>query len=287
MTQPIGALRGEIEFRGVTLRHGNAEVLSGITLRIPSGSTVAVVGPTGSGKSSLAALVPRLWDPTEGQVLIDGIDVRLIPLELLRRAIGFVPQETFLFSIPLRENIAYGLEDAAQERIAWAAAVSQLERDVEQFPQGYDTYLGERGVTLSGGQKQRSALARAVYKDPRILILDDALSAVDTYTEEEILRRLRGVMESRTSLIISHRISTVQDADHIVVLDDGRIVEQGGHEELVRREGLYAAMYRRQLLAEELGVDPEDAEAGVADDGSVPAGADGRAPAARRAPEQA
>ncbi len=257
-TAQVDGLRGEVEFRNVTLQHGDATVLANIDLRVPAGSTVAIVGPTGSGKSSLAALVPRLWDPTEGQVLIDGIDVRLIPLELLRRRIGYVPQETFLFSEPLRENIAYGVETASQERVEWAAAVSQLERDIEQFPHGYDTYLGERGVTLSGGQKQRTALARAVMKDPSILILDDALSAVDTYTEEEILRRLRQVMETRTSLLISHRVSTVQHADHIIVLEDGRIVEEGTHESLVRLDGLYAAMYRRQLLAEELGVDPEE-----------------------------
>lgn len=256
--EPVRALRGEIEYRGVTLRHGRAEVLSKINLRIPAGATVAVVGPTGSGKSSLASLLPRLWDPTEGQVLVDGIDVRLIPLDVLRRSIGYVPQETFLFSETLRENIAYGIENASQERIEWAAGVSQLSRDVEQFPQGYDTYLGERGVTLSGGQKQRTAIARAAAKDPAILILDDALSSVDTYTEEEILRRLKDVMATRTSLIISHRVSTVQHADHIVVLEDGRIVEEGTHQELVLRDGLYASMYRRQLLAEELSADPED-----------------------------
>ncbi len=258
--RPVRELRGEVGFRGVSLRHGHATVLSDINLKVPAGSTVAVVGPTGSGKSSLAALVPRLWDPTDGQLLVDGIDARLIPLELLRRSVGYVPQETFLFSEPLEENIAYGVEDASPERVEWAAAVSQLERDVEQFPHGYATFLGERGVTLSGGQKQRTAIARAVLKDPTILILDDALSSVDTYTEEEILRRLRGVMETRTTLLISHRISTVQHADHIVVLDDGRIVEQGTHNDLVRLDGLYASMYRRQLLAAELGVDAEDEE---------------------------
>jgi ATP-binding cassette subfamily B protein len=251
---------GEVEFRDVGVRLGEAQVLSDINLRVPAGSTVAVVGATGSGKSTLAALLPRLWDATEGQVLVDGIDVRLWPLERLRRIVGYVPQETFLFSEPLRENIGYGVEEPREGGVEWAASVSQLERDVEQFPQGYDTLLGERGVTLSGGQKQRAAIARAVMKDPRILILDDALSSVDTYTEEEILRRLRGVMETRTTLLISHRVSTVRRADHIVVLEDGRIVEEGAHNDLVALDGLYAAMWRRQLLADELATGPEGAE---------------------------
>jgi ATP-binding cassette, subfamily B, multidrug efflux pump len=188
-------------------------------------------------------------------VLIDGVDVRDWPLAALRRQIGYVPQETFLFSVPLAENIAYGVESANEAAVEAVAAIAQLSRDVADFPHRYATMIGERGVTLSGGQKQRTAIARAVMKNPRILLLDDALSSVDTHTEEEILRRLRGVMKQRTSLIISHRISTVRDADVIVVLDGGRIVDQGTHEELIMRGGLYASMYRRQLLSEELDVE--------------------------------
>jgi ATP-binding cassette subfamily B protein len=183
------------------------------------------------------------------------VDVRAIPLRLLRQAVGYVPQETFLFSEPLAENVAYGVETTDPARVRAAAEIAQLAKDVEDFPHGYETMVGERGVTLSGGQKQRTSIARAVLKDPRILILDDALSSVDTYTEEEILRRLRGIMARRTSLIISHRISTVRDADLIVVMAEGRIVERGSHEQLIAAGGLYAAMYRRQLLAEELQVD--------------------------------
>ncbi len=262
-------LRGEVEFRHVSLSYDGAEVLHDINFHIPAGATYALVGPTGSGKSSIASLIPRIWDPTSGQVLIDGIDVRLIPLAVLRRSVGYVPQETFLFSERIRDNIAYGVGDVPDERIEWAARISQLERDVEQFPHGYDTYLGERGVTLSGGQKQRTGIARAIIKDPSILILDDALSSVDTYTEDQILEGLRGVMETRTSLIIAHRISTVQHADHILVIDDGRIMEQGTHEELVRLGGMYASMYRRQLLAEEMSVADleEDVEVGTSGDG--------------------
>jgi ATP-binding cassette subfamily B protein len=189
------------------------------------------------------------------------VDVRRYPLRTLRRAIGYVPQETFLFSLPLRENVGFGTDETlTNDRLEWAADVAQLDKDVDDFPARYDTMIGERGVTLSGGQKQRTAIARAVAKDPRILILDDSLSAVDTYTESEILRRLRGVMRERTSILVAHRISTVKDADEIVVLAEGRIVERGAHLELLERNGLYAQMYRRQLLEEELEVDVEQAE---------------------------
>ena len=252
---PARSFAGEIEFQHVSLCYGEHEVLHDISLHIPAGATVAVVGPTGSGKTSLMNLIPRVFDAQRGRVLIDGVDVRDWPLESLRRQIGYVPQETFLFSVPLTENITYGVESANEAEVEAVAAIAQLSRDVADFPHGYATMIGERGVTLSGGQKQRTAIARAVMKNPRILLLDDALSSVDTHTEEEILRRLRGVMTQRTSLIISHRISTVRDADVIVVLDGGRIVDQGTHEELIMRGGLYASMYRRQLLSEELEVE--------------------------------
>ncbi len=247
--------RGEIEFRNLTFRYGDRAVLSDVSFTVPAGETLAIVGATGSGKSTLVNLLPRLHNPPRGTVFIDGTDVRDIPLAVLRGAIGFVPQEPFLFSDTLADNVAFGvpgLKDAHPERIEAAAAVAQLDKDVREFPRGYETIVGERGITLSGGQKQRTAIARAVVIDPRILILDDALSAVDTYTEEEILSRLRQVMKARTSILISHRISTVRDADQIVVLDAGRVVEKGKHEELIRRGGLYAELYKKQLLEEEL-----------------------------------
>jgi ATP-binding cassette subfamily B protein len=230
-------------------------VLKDVSFSVNAGETVAIVGSTGSGKSTLVSLLPRLQNPPRGTVFIDGRDVRDIPLADLRRAIGFVPQEPFLFSDTLADNVAFGvptLNDEHPERIEAAATIARLDKDVRDFPRGYDTMVGERGITLSGGQKQRAAIARAVVTDPRILILDDALSAVDTYTEEEILSRLRGVMKERTSIIISHRISTVRDADEIVVLDDGRLVEKGKHEELIRLGGFYAELYKKQLLEEEL-----------------------------------
>jgi len=254
-------IAGAVEFRNVAFAYGQAVVLRDISFKVPAGGSLAIVGPTGSGKSSLVNLIPRLFDAQQGEILIDGVDVRRYPLPMLRRAVGYVPQETFLFSVPLRENVGFGRDRALTEaELQWAGEVSQLGKDVEDFPARYDTMIGERGVTLSGGQKQRTAIARAVAKDPRVLILDDALSAVDTYTEAEILKRLRGVMRERTSIVVAHRISTVKDADEILVLDDGRIAERGAHRELLERNGLYAAMYRRQLLEEELEVDEEQSE---------------------------
>ncbi len=252
------SMNGAIEVRDLTFTYpgGDRPVLEQVSLRIEPGQTVAFVGATGSGKSTLIALLPRLHEPPPGTVLIGGVDVREIPLERLRGAIGFVPQEPFLFSETIGGNVAFGVppvDPASRDAgIRKAAAVARLDKDVEEFPRGYDTTVGERGITLSGGQKQRTALARAVMIDPAVLILDDALSAVDTYTEEEILSRLRDVMRQRTSILVSHRISTVRDADQIFVLDRGRIVERGRHEALVARGGLYAALYRKQLLEEEL-----------------------------------
>jgi ATP-binding cassette subfamily B protein len=251
-------LRGEIEFRDLTFAYGGGRpVLEGISARIEAGQTVAFVGATGSGKSTLIGLLPRLHEPPPGSVFIDGLDVRDIPLSVLRGAIGFVPQDPFLFSATIAENVAFGAPaslgaDETRERVRAAAAIARLDKDVEAFPKGYDTVIGERGITLSGGQKQRTAIARAVQLDPAILILDDALSAVDTYTEEEILARLRGVMRQRTAILVSHRISTVRGADRIFVLDHGRIVERGRHDELIAANGLYAELHRKQLLEEEL-----------------------------------
>jgi ATP-binding cassette subfamily B protein len=256
-----GAIRGDVEFKEVTFAYGPATVLRNISFTVPAGGSLAIVGHTGSGKSSLVNLIPRLFDATGGQILIDGVDVKQYPLQTLRRAVGYVPQETFLFSVPLRDNVGFGVETTLDDaKLDWAGDVSQLNKDVEDFPARFDTMIGERGVTLSGGQKQRTAIARAVAKDPRILILDDAMSAVDTYTEAEILRRLRAVMKERTSIVVAHRISTVKDADEILVLDDGRIAERGSHRDLLEHNGIYAQMYRRQLIEEELDVDTEKEE---------------------------
>ena len=251
--EAIQSIDGAIEFRNLTFSFGDAVVLHGISFRVPRGTTTAIVGGTGSGKSTLLNLLPRLHEPPAGTVFIDGVDVRHIPLHVLRGAIGFVNQEPFLFSTTLAENIAFGVRgDRGQDRIAAAAGIARLDKDLAQFPQGYETTIGERGITLSGGQKQRVAIARALVVDPKILVLDDALSAVDTHTEEEILDRLSGVMAQRTSIIVSHRVSTVRDADQIVVLHEGRVAERGTHDELVRRDGFYADLYRKQLLEEEL-----------------------------------
>ncbi len=234
---------------------GEAEgtpVLHDIDLHIPAGSTLAIVGPTGSGKSTLAALVARLWEAPEGTLFIDDRSIRDWPLETLRRGIGYVPQDTYLFSETIRENIAFGVETASDETISQAAEMASIADEIKDFPKSYATMVGERGITLSGGQKQRTALARAVLRNPRILILDDALSSVDTDTEERILRGLKVLMKQRTSILISHRVSTVKHADQIIVLRDGRIVEQGTHDELLERGGYYDELYQKQLLEEEL-----------------------------------
>jgi len=249
---PLRAIRGDVSFRNLTFSYDGRPVLQGVDLDVPAGTTVAIVGPTGSGKTTLVSLLARLHDAPPATVFVDGHDVRRIPLALLRGSVGFVPQEAFLFSDTIRENVNFGGRADGEERVAWATAVSQLDKDVREFPKGYDTFVGERGITLSGGQKQRTALARALAVDPRILVLDDSLSAVDTETEEEILKGLEGVRRTRTTFLVSHRVSTVKDADLIVVLRDGRIAERGTHDELVRLGGFYADLHRRQLLEEEM-----------------------------------
>jgi ATP-binding cassette subfamily B protein len=254
-TLPIAEVRGEIEFRNVGVRYGDTWVLRNISFKVPRGSTTAIVGMTGVGKSTLMGLVPRVLEADEGEVLIDGVDVRRIPLQTLRRAVGHVPQETFLFSATLRENAVFGVEEPDEHQLQQSLRVSQLAKDLEQLRDGLETVVGERGVSLSGGQKQRTALARAVMRDPTILILDDAMSSVDTQTQSQILAGLRGVMENRTTLITAMRISTIKDADQIVVLEDGTVSEIGSHAELLTRDGLYARMYRRELLRQELEVD--------------------------------
>jgi len=245
-------IRGDIEFRNLTFSYNGVPVLHDVDLHIPAGTSLAVVGPTGSGKSTLVSLIPRIYDAPAGTVLIDGRPISDFPLETLRRNIGFVPQETFLFSDTVRENIAFGAENATDEQVRRAAQGASIAADIEGFPESYQTMVGERGITLSGGQKQRTAIARAIIRDPRILVLDDALSSVDTYTEEKILNHLREVMEGRTTIFISHRVSTVRNADRIAVLHGGRIVELGTHDELIAQNGYYTELYNKQLLEEEL-----------------------------------
>ena len=242
----------EILFRDVSVEFGNRRALKGIDLTIRAGETVAIVGHTGSGKTTLVNLIGRLIDPSDGAVLLGGIDLRQFDPQRLRRQIGFVPQETFLFSATLAENIAWGVEHATRSEIERAAEIAGLASDIGGFPDGLDTVVGERGLTLSGGQKQRTAIARAILRDPRILILDDALSSVDTVTEDKILSGLAGVMQDRTTILISHRVSTVQNAHRIVVLSHGAIMEIGTHSELQARGGYYAELYEKQLLEEEL-----------------------------------
>ena len=253
ITEPA-QIRGRIELRHLTFRYGDTLVLDDISAVLPAGTTTAIVGATGSGKSTVLQLLARLHNPPPGTVFIDGVDVRHIPLSVLRGILGVVPQEPFLFGASIAENIAFGARGERDTRagVEEAAAVARLDKDASSFPKGYDTVIGERGITLSGGQKQRVAIARALMIDPKVLVLDDAMSAVDTYTEEEILSRLSTVMRQRTSIIVSHRISTVRSADQILVLADGRIVERGTHDQLVAAGGPYAELHRKQLLEEEL-----------------------------------
>ncbi len=244
--------KGEIEFRDLNFAYNGKAVLHHVNLRIPAGSSLAIVGPTGSGKTTLVSLIPRIYDTLAGSVLIDGRPIRDYSLEFLRANIGFIPQETFLFSESVRENIAFGKADATDAEVRSAAEAANIAEEIEGFPEKYRTMVGERGITLSGGQKQRTAIARAIIRNPRILILDDALSSVDTHTEDKILNHLREVMQGRTTIFISHRVSTVRNADLIAVLHTGRVVELGTHAELIEKNGYYTDLYNKQLLEEEL-----------------------------------
>jgi ATP-binding cassette subfamily B protein len=250
----IKEIRGNIEFRNVSFRYGDnfPYILKGINLEIKQGQTIAIMGYTGSGKTSFINLIPRMYDVTEGEVLVDGINIKNIPLETLRTNIGMVQQESFLFSDTIQNNISYGLREIDEARVKEVSRIANFIKDVESFPKGFETIMGEKGITLSGGQKQRASLARSLIIDPAILILDDSFSAVDTHTEEAILRNLKEFMKDRTSIIISHRISTVKDADFIIVLSDGFIAEKGTHQELIKRDGIYSDLYYKQLLEKEL-----------------------------------
>lgn len=255
-TQPVHGLKQGIEFRNISFAYGRQKngngALNGVSFSLPVGRSVGLVGRIGSGKSTVAQLVPRLFDVGGGEILLDGQDIRKLSLRDLRQTLGYVPQDPFLFSTSLRRNLAFGRDDVTEDELKRAAAIARLDRDLEVFPEKLDTIVGERGVTLSGGQKQRATLARALVMDPPVLILDDCLSSVDAQTEAEILRGLRSILKEKTCLIISHRISAVKEADEILVLDDGRIIERGSHDELVRRGGVYAELYKQQRLSEEL-----------------------------------